>query len=243
MIDRSHELPVARQAQVLKLSRSCVYYQARPVSAADLAIMRRMDELHLDYPFAGSRMLRDLLRGEGMAIGRAHVITLMKRMGVEAIYRRPNTSKPAPGHKIHPYLLRGLTVPAGAGPLTCTLSDGQPLARADPAKGTVVVEAKLLEPIRQSAEIHLPLPPDYGRTVVCYRFNFFRGSLCPSPSACPFLSRSPCWRLSRAARGVPATEAHPTAPGTARAQHRMQRAPRRTRASRSTLRRTPWTPW
>jgi putative transposase len=110
MIDRSHELPVARQAQVLKLSRSCVYYQARPVSAADLAIMRRMDELHLDYPFAGSRMLRDLLRGEGMAIGRAHVITLMKRMGVEAIYRRPNTSKPAPGHKIHPYLLRGLTV-------------------------------------------------------------------------------------------------------------------------------------
>jgi putative transposase len=69
-----------------------------------------MDELHLDHPFAGSRMLRDLLRGEGVAIGRAHVITLMKRMRIEAIYRRPNTSKPAPGHKIHPYLLRGLTV-------------------------------------------------------------------------------------------------------------------------------------
>jgi len=110
MIDRSHDLPVTRQAQVLKLSRSSVYYQARPVSAADLAIMRRIDELHLDYPFAGSRMLRDLLRGEGVAIGRTHVITLMKRMGIEAIYRRPNTSKPAPGHKIHPYLLRGLTV-------------------------------------------------------------------------------------------------------------------------------------
>ena len=110
MIDRSHELPLTRQAQVLKLSRGSVYYQARPVSAADLAIMRRMDELHLDYPFAGSRMLRDLLRGEGVAIGRAHVITLMKRMGIEAIYRRPNTSKPAPGHKIHPYLLRGLVV-------------------------------------------------------------------------------------------------------------------------------------
>jgi putative transposase len=110
MIDRSHDLPVTRQAQVLKLSRSSIYYQARPVSAADLAIMRRIDELHLDYPFAGSRMLRDLLRGEGVAIGRAHVITLMKRMGIEAIYRRPNTSKPAPGHKIHPYLLRGLTV-------------------------------------------------------------------------------------------------------------------------------------
>ena len=98
MIDRSHDLPVTRQAQVLKLSRSSVYYQARPVSAADLAIMRRIDELHLDYPFAGSRMLRDLLRGEGVVIGRQHVITLMKRMGVEAIYRRPNTSKPAPGH-------------------------------------------------------------------------------------------------------------------------------------------------
>ena len=97
MIDRSHKLSVARQAQVLKLSRSGVYYQARPVSAADLVIMRRIDELHLDYPFAGSRMLRDLLRGEGMAIGRQHVITLMRRMGIEAIYRRPNTSKPAPG--------------------------------------------------------------------------------------------------------------------------------------------------
>ena len=110
MIDRSHEFALTRQAQVLKLSRGSVYYQARPVSAADLAIMRRMDKLHLDYPFAGSRMLRDLLRGEGVAIGRAHVITLMKRMRIEAIYRRPNTSKPSPGHKIYPYLLRGLTV-------------------------------------------------------------------------------------------------------------------------------------
>jgi putative transposase len=110
MIDRTHDLPLTRQAQVLKLSRSSVYYQPRPVSAADLAIMRRIDELHLNYPFAGSRMLRDLLRGEGVTIGRAHVITLMRRMGVEAIYRRPNTSRPALGHKVHPYLLRGLTV-------------------------------------------------------------------------------------------------------------------------------------
>ena len=110
MIDRSHELPLTRQAQVLKLSRGSLYYRPQPVSPADLAIMRRIDELHLDYPFAGSRMLRDLLRGEGVAIGRAHVITLMKRMRIEAIYRRPNTSKPSPGHKIHPYLLRGLVV-------------------------------------------------------------------------------------------------------------------------------------
>src|SRR5476649_2206022 len=110
MIDRSHDLPVTRQAEVLKLSRSSVYYRARPVSAADLAVMRRIDELHLDYPFAGSRMLRDLLRGEGIEIGRQRVATMMKRMAIEAIYRRPNTSKPAPGHKIYPYLLRCVAV-------------------------------------------------------------------------------------------------------------------------------------
>jgi putative transposase len=76
----------------------------------DLAIMRRIDELHLDYPFAGSRMLRDLLRGEDIAIGRDRVTTMMRRMGIEALYRQPNTSKPADGHKIYPYLLRGLAV-------------------------------------------------------------------------------------------------------------------------------------
>ena len=97
MIDRGHELPVARQAELLRLSRSTLYYQPRPVSAAELAIMRRIDELHLDYPFAGSRMLRDLLRGEGIAIGRQRVATMMKRMGIEALYRCPNTSKPAAG--------------------------------------------------------------------------------------------------------------------------------------------------
>jgi putative transposase len=110
MIDRDHGLPLTRQAKIMNLSRSGLYYQPHPVSAADLAIMRRMDELHLDYPFAGSRMLRDLLRGEGVEIGRQHVITLMKRLRIEAIYRRPNTSKPAPGHKIYPYLLRGMVI-------------------------------------------------------------------------------------------------------------------------------------
>jgi putative transposase len=110
MIDRSHELSVTRQAKLLKLSRSGVYYSPRPVSPADLAIMRRIDELHLEHPFAGSRMLRDLLNLEGIAIGRERVITMMKRMGIEAIYRRPNTSKPAPGHRIYPYLLRGVAV-------------------------------------------------------------------------------------------------------------------------------------
>src|SRR5258706_6308058 len=110
MIDRGHELALIRQAKLLKLSRSSVYYRPRPVSPADLAIMRRIDELHLDYPFAGRRMLRDLLRGEGIAIGRQRVATMMKRMGIAALYRRPNTSKPAPGHKIYPYLLRSVAV-------------------------------------------------------------------------------------------------------------------------------------
>ena len=110
MIDRTHALPVARQAEVLKLSRSSVYYRPRPVSPADLAVMRRIDELHLDYPFAGSRMLRDLLAGEGVEIGRQRVVTMMRRMGIEAIYRRPNTSKATPGNKIYPYLLRGLVI-------------------------------------------------------------------------------------------------------------------------------------
>ncbi len=110
MIDRSHGLPVVQQAKVLGIGRGSVYYRPRPVSAEALAIMRRMDELHLEFPFAGSRMLRDLLRAERIEIGRQHVATLMKRMGIEAIYRRPNTSKPAPGHKIYPYLLRKLLV-------------------------------------------------------------------------------------------------------------------------------------
>jgi putative transposase len=110
MIDRSHALPITKQAQVLGISRGSVYYLPRPVPAADLGIMRRMDELHLEFPFAGSRMLRDLLAQEGIAIGRGHVATLMKRMGIEAIYRKPHTSTPALGHKIYPYLLRGMKV-------------------------------------------------------------------------------------------------------------------------------------
>jgi putative transposase len=105
MIDRDHELALTRQAKILKLSRSGLYYRPRPVPPADLVIMRRIDELHLDYPFAGSRMLRDLLRAEDVAIGRQRVTTMMKRMGIAALYRRPNTSKPAPGHKVYPYLL------------------------------------------------------------------------------------------------------------------------------------------
>ncbi|VFU07816.1 Integrase (fragment) [Methylocella tundrae] len=107
MIDRTHGLPITRQAKALGVSRGAVYSKPRPVSAEDLTIVRRLDELHLNYPFAGSRMLRDMLRREGVSIGCRHVATLMKHMGIEAIYRRPNTSKPTPGHKVYPYLLRG----------------------------------------------------------------------------------------------------------------------------------------
>ena len=110
MIDRKHGLPITRQAEVLRISRGSVYYLPRPVSATDLEVMRRLDRLHLEFPFAGSRMLRGLLVAEGCKIGRRHVKTLMQRMGIEALYRRPGTTKPEPGHKIYPYLLRATVV-------------------------------------------------------------------------------------------------------------------------------------
>ena len=110
MIDRTHALPVARQCQVLKLARSTAYYQPRPVSATALALMRRIDELHLQYPFAGARMLRDVLRREGHGVGRRQVATLMRRMGITCVYRKPRTSQRHPAHRVYPYLLRTLTI-------------------------------------------------------------------------------------------------------------------------------------
>src|SRR6476619_109075 len=110
MIDREHDLSIVKQAKALSISRSSVYYLPRSVPAADLRIMRRIDELHLEFPFAGARMLRGLLVSEGIAIGRRHVKTLIRRMGIEALYRRPRTTKPEPGHKIYPYLLRGMEI-------------------------------------------------------------------------------------------------------------------------------------
>jgi putative transposase len=110
MIDRSDKLPVVRQCELLELSRSSVYYVPQPVSESDLALMRRIDELHINHPFAGARMLRDLLRLEGIQVGRRHVSTLMKKMGIEALYRRPNTSRKHPQNPIFPYLLRGLEI-------------------------------------------------------------------------------------------------------------------------------------
>ncbi|MGH8441087.1 MAG: IS3 family transposase [Pseudomonas sp.] len=110
MINRTHDLPIVRQCQILELSRATAYYQPTPVSAANLVLMRRIDELHLDHPFAGARMLRDLLRRDGHAIGRRHVATLMRRMGITAVYRKPHTSQRHPAHTVYPYLLRNVEI-------------------------------------------------------------------------------------------------------------------------------------
>ncbi len=110
MINRTHALPVVRQCQILGVSCATAYYQPMPVSGADLELMRRIDALHLDDPFADARMLRDLLRREGHAIGRRHVATLMRRMGITVVYRTPRTSARHQTHRMYPYLLRHLAI-------------------------------------------------------------------------------------------------------------------------------------
>jgi putative transposase len=110
MIEPTHDLPISRQAELLDISRSNVYYLPRPMSAADLTLMRRIDELHLNFPFAGARMLRDMLKLEGFEVGRKHVRTLMDRMGIAALYRKRNTSAPNLAHWIYPYLLKNLLI-------------------------------------------------------------------------------------------------------------------------------------
>ena len=104
------QLPLAPQAKAVGISRGSIYYRPRPVGEAGLGLMRRIDEWHLEYPFAGSRMMRGLLRQEGLSSGRRHIATLMRRMGIDALYRKPNTSRRRPGHTVYPYLLRGLEV-------------------------------------------------------------------------------------------------------------------------------------
>lgn len=110
MINRDHEVSLTRQAELLGISRGSTYYAPRPVPDSDLALMRRIDELHLEHPFMGTRLLRDTLNREGFRVGHRHVATLMARMGIEALYRRPKTSQKHPAHKVYPYLLRGLTI-------------------------------------------------------------------------------------------------------------------------------------
>ena len=110
MIDPEDKLSVQKQSKLLQVSRSSVYYKPQPLSEDELKLMRTIDELHLEHPFAGNRMLRDFLRRDDMRVGRRHMRTVMRRMGIEAIYRKPNTSKPAQGHNIYPYLLRDVAV-------------------------------------------------------------------------------------------------------------------------------------
>jgi putative transposase len=110
MIDREHALPITRQAQLLGMSRGSVYYLPRPVGAGELDLMRRIDELHLEFPFMGARMLRRQLHRQGIDVGRRHIATLMQRMGIEALAPQPGTSRRVPGHKVYPYLLRKLAI-------------------------------------------------------------------------------------------------------------------------------------
>ncbi len=110
MIDPSNRLPVIRQCELLELNRSTFYYQASPVSSEDLELMRRIDEMHLERPFYGSRRIRDWLQDEDHDVNRKRVQRLMRKMGIMAVYPKPKTSRPGKGHKIYPYLLRGMTV-------------------------------------------------------------------------------------------------------------------------------------
>ncbi len=111
MINRTHALPLAKQCRLLDVARSTAYYQLVPLSAKESAVMRRIDELHPNHPFAGARMLSKMLKREGsLLFGRRRVSTLMKRMGIHAIYRRPNTSKRYQAHPVYPYLLRNLSI-------------------------------------------------------------------------------------------------------------------------------------
>ena len=110
MIDRNHPLSIVKQAAAVGLSRASVYYVPRPISAADLSLMRRIDELHLAHPFMGARQLKRELLKAGIDVGRCHIRTLMQRLDIQAQCPQPGTSKSAPGHKIYPYLLRQLSI-------------------------------------------------------------------------------------------------------------------------------------
>ncbi len=110
MIDPKHALSVTRQAELVGISRAAVYYEPRPIAQADLELQRRIDALHLEHPWAGARTLKKLLRREAIEVGRKHVATLMRRMGIEALYRKKSTSKPHPEHAIYPYLLRNVVI-------------------------------------------------------------------------------------------------------------------------------------
>ena len=110
MIDKEHQLPITKQCRILELSRSGIYYAPAPVSDKDRELMRTIDEIHLEEPYLGSRGIKSILKRKGYEVGRIHVRTLMRKMGIEALYKKPRLSKPHPGHKVYPYLLRGLDI-------------------------------------------------------------------------------------------------------------------------------------
>jgi putative transposase len=110
MIEKEHRLPVTRQVELLQISRGCAYYMPVPISQADLDLMREIDKLHLEYPFAGARMMRDFLKKLGYRVGRRHVGRLMRLMGIEALYRKKKGTKTNPAHPKYPYLLRNLVI-------------------------------------------------------------------------------------------------------------------------------------
>lgn len=110
MIDPVHALPLSQQSRIVGISRSSLYYKAVPISDRDLVLMRLIDEIHMKYPFYGSRRIRNELRDLGHDVGRGHVSTLMQKMGIRALYPKPRLSAPHPGHKVYPYLLRGVEI-------------------------------------------------------------------------------------------------------------------------------------
>jgi putative transposase len=110
MINQTHDLPVTRQTELLGISRGSLYYVPRPPADSDPKLMGQIDELHLEHPFMSARLLRDMLNREGFQVGRQDVSTLMERMGIEPLYRRPRTSRKHPAQPVYPYLLRGLTI-------------------------------------------------------------------------------------------------------------------------------------
>ena len=128
MIDRAHPLSVVRQARLLDVSRSSVYYEPVGTKETDLALMAAMDEVHLAFPFYGIRRLRGELLERGFAVGRAHVATLMRTMGIQALYPKRRLSAAHPGHRVYPYLLRGLTI-TQAGHVWCADVTYLPMAR------------------------------------------------------------------------------------------------------------------
>jgi putative transposase len=113
MINREHPLPITKQCQLLDLCRSGIYYAPVPVSDKNRDLMRLIDRIHLEYPFLGSRGIRNELLNKGYKVGRSHIRTLMRKMGIEALYKKPRLSEPHPGHTIYPYLLRGLSITEG----------------------------------------------------------------------------------------------------------------------------------